>query len=167
MNLLLVIAGILNFKDEINQVKEYCNWEEAEYLIRVLADKIIKKSNKKYDIILGITNGGIIPARLMARELNIYYIQFIPVINKELQREEMPLLHKDKKYLVIDEIYDTGDTFSKVSEAVNVDDNGFAFLMSRYEQQQYHHNTEVFVGKILNHNKWVVFPWERTKDYQC
>jgi hypoxanthine phosphoribosyltransferase len=59
----------LNFKDEINEVnspKEYCSWEEVEYLIIVLADKIIKKSNKKYDIILGITNGGIIPARLMA-----------------------------------------------------------------------------------------------------
>jgi len=71
----------LNFKDEINEVnspKEYCSWEEVEYLIRVLADKIIKKSIKKYDIILGITNGGIIPARLMARELNIDYIQYIP-----------------------------------------------------------------------------------------
>jgi uncharacterized protein len=131
MNLLLVIAGILNFKDEINEVKEYCNWEEAEYLIRVLADKIIKKSNKKYDIILGITNGGIIPARLMARGLNIDFIQFIPVRNKELQREEMPLLHKDKKYLVIDEIYDTGDTFSKVYDVVKVVDNDFAFLMSK------------------------------------
>ena len=131
----------MNFKDEINEVnspKEYCSWEEVEYLIRVLADKIIKKSNKKYDIILGITNGGIIPARLMARELNIDYIQFIPVRNKELQREEMPLLHKDKKYLVIDEIYDTGDTFSKVYDAVKVVDNDFAFLISRYEQQ-YHH----------------------------
>jgi uncharacterized protein len=79
----------------------------------------------------------------------------------------MPLLHKDKKYLIIDEIYDTGDTFSKVSDAVNVVDNYFAFLMSRYEQQQYRHSIEAFVGKILNHKKWVVFPWERTKDYQC
>ena len=158
----------MNFKDEINEVnspKEYCSWEEVEYLIIVLADKIIKKSNKKYDIILGITNGGIIPARLMARELNIDYIQFIPVRNKELQREEMPLLHKDKKYLVIDEIYDTGDTFSKVYDVVKVFDNDFAFLMSRYEQQ-YHHDIEAFVGKILNYNKWVIFPWERTKDYQ-
>lgn len=165
---MLVIAGILNFKDEINRVnspKEYCSWEEVEYLIRVLADKIIKKSNKKYDIILGITNGGIIPARLMARELNIGYIQFIPVRNKELQREEMPLLHKDKKYLVIDEIYDTGYTFSKVYDVVKIVDNDFAFLMSRFEQQ-YHHNIEASVAKILNHNKWVIFPWERTKDYQ-
>jgi hypoxanthine phosphoribosyltransferase len=161
----------LNFKDEINEVnspKEYCSWEEVEYHIRVLADKIIKKSIKKYDIILGITNGGIIPARLMARELNIDYIQFLPVRNKELQREEMPLLHKDKKYLVIDEIYDTGDTFSKVYDVVKVVDNDFGFPMSRYEryEQQYHHDIEAFVGKILNHNKWVVFPWERTRDYQ-
>jgi uncharacterized protein len=43
----------------------------------------------------------------------------------------MPLLHKDKKYLVIDEIYDTGDTFSKVYDVVKVVDNDFAFLMSK------------------------------------
>ena len=67
----------------------------------------------------------------MARGLNIDFIQFIPVRNKELQREEMPLLHKDKKYLVIDEIYDTGDTFSKVYDVVKVVDNDFAFLMSK------------------------------------
>jgi uncharacterized protein len=65
-------------------------------------------------MLLWASNGGIIPARLLARELDIDYIQLIPVRNKELCKEELPLLLKDKKYLIIDEIYDTGATFSKV-----------------------------------------------------
>ena len=147
----------MNFKVKIGEhsSKEYCSWEEVEFLIKLLADRI-QKSNKKYDVILGITNGGIIPARLMARELDNNYIQLIPVRNKKLHREELPLFYENKKYLVIDEICDTGNTFSKVADALKVVHCDFAFLISRYK-----HNSGALVGKILNHNKWVVFPWER------
>jgi hypoxanthine phosphoribosyltransferase len=68
----------------------------------------------------------------------------------------MPLLLKDKKYLIVDEIYDTGDTLCKVYDAVRIFDCDFAFLMSRYE----HNSRGIHIGKVLNHNKWIVFPWE-------
>ena len=135
--------------------REYCNWDEVEYLVKIVAEKI-RTSNKIYDVILGITNGGVIPARLMARELNNDYIQLIPVRQKKLYKEEMPTLFKSKKYLVIDEIYDTGDIYSKVHDTLKNVDCDFAFLMSRY-QVNFH---EAYIGKILNHNKWVVSPWE-------
>ena len=92
----------------------------------------------------------------MARELDVDYIQLIPVRDKKLYKEEMPLLLNDKKYLIIDEIYDTGDIFYKVYEAVRMFDCDFAFLMSRYEQS----SKRTYIGKVLNHNKWIVFPWE-------
>jgi hypoxanthine phosphoribosyltransferase len=136
--------------------KEYCNWDEIEALTKTIAEQIRRSKNKKYDAILAITRGGIIPARLMARELGINCIQLIPVRDKKLYSEEMPILYKDKKYLVIDEIYDTGDTFYKVHDAVRMFDCDFAFLMSRYD----HNIRGMYIGKVLNHNKWVVFPWE-------
>lgn len=132
----------------------YCSWIEIEYMIKALATKI-QKSNKEYDIVLGITNGGIVPATLMARELDIKHIQFIPVRNKILHKHEMPRLYRDKKYLVVDEIYDTGYTFRKVFHALNTIDCDFAFLVSRYAE------TSILAGKILNHSKYVIFPWER------
>jgi hypoxanthine phosphoribosyltransferase len=140
--------------NEENLPREYCSWEEIELLVKNLALKI-HTSQKKYEIILGITNGGIIPARLIARELGIDHIQFIPVRNKEIQTDEMPLLHRGNKYLLIDEIYDTGNIFSKVYGVLKGYDCDFAFLMSRYT----HGNLE-FVAKVLNHDRWVVFPWE-------
>ena len=135
--------------------REYCNWDEVESLVKLVADNI-RSSNKIYDVILGITNGGVIPARLMARELNIDHIQLIPIRRKKLYKEEMPALFKDKKYLVIDEIYDTGDIYSKVQEALKIFDCDFAFLMSRYQVNL----KGAYIGKVLNHNKWIVFPWE-------
>lgn len=135
--------------------REYCNWYEVESLVKIVAQEI-RRSNKIYEIILAITNGGVIPARLMARELNIDHIQLIPVRQKKLYIEEMPKLFKSKKYLVIDEIYDTGDTYSKVLHAVKMFDCDFAFLMSRYQVNL----KGAYTGKVLNHNKWIVFPWE-------
>ncbi len=140
---------------EESPLREYCNWDEVESLVKLVADKI-RSSNKIYDIILGITNGGVIPARLMARELNMDHIQLIPIRRKKLYEEEMPALFKDKKYLVIDEIYDTGDIYSKVHDALKIFDCDFAFLMSRYQVNF----KAAYIGKILNHNKWIVFPWE-------
>jgi uncharacterized protein len=69
-------------------------------------------SNERYDAILGVTYSGIIPAHLVARELNVNYIQFIPIRNKKIHKEELPLLFKGKKYL-IDEIYGTCALFQK------------------------------------------------------
>lgn len=140
----------------VSSPKEYCSWEEVELLTKTVAQKI-QTSNKKYDIILGITNGGIIPARLMARELDINHIQFIPIRNKKLYKKEMFPLFKVKKYLIVDEILDTGETFSKVYNIIRMLDCDFAFLMSRY---RYTGKSSAFVGKLLNHNKWIVFPWE-------
>jgi hypoxanthine phosphoribosyltransferase len=156
---------------EKNSLKEYCSWEEIRLLTQIVASKI-KRSNKKYDVILGITNGGIIPARLMALELDVDHIQFLPVRNKRLHIEEMPQLATDKNYLVVDEIYDTGQTFSTVKCVMQDFDCDYAFLMRRLNDIHSNEigNETAFIGKILNHGKWIVFPWEQrvlSEDNNC
>ena len=123
----------------------------------------IENSNKKYDTILGITNGGIIPARLIARGLDISLILFIPLRSKKLHKEEMPQLFDGQKYLVIDDIYDTGNTYSVVSNEIGKFDCDFAFLARRFASDNDDSvgcGRKVYVGEILNHKKWIVFPWE-------
>jgi hypoxanthine phosphoribosyltransferase len=127
----------------------------------------IESSNKKYDTILGITNGGIIPARLIARELEIDHILFIPVRSKKLHKEEMPQLFDSQKYLVIDDIYDTRNAYSVVSNEIGKLDCNFAFLVRRFaadNDDSVGCGRKVYVGEILNHKKWIVFPWERKTD---
>jgi hypoxanthine phosphoribosyltransferase len=150
----------LNFKTQISEEsspKEYCTWQEIELLVEGLAHTI-QISGKKFDVILAITNGGIIPARLIARELDINYIQFIPIRNKQLHIEEMLPLLKGTKYLVIDDIYDTGNTYNKVYSVIREFDCDFAFLMTRYKD-----SNASLVAKVLNHEKWIVFPWEKKR----
>ena len=150
----------MNYKSQISEEsspKEHCTWQDVEILVEKLAHTI-QRSGKKYDVILAITNGGIIPSRLIARELDINNIQFIPMRNKKLHIEEMLPLHKGRKYLIVDDIYDTGDTFNKVYVVVKEFDCEFAFLMTRYKDSK-----APIVAKVLNHEKWIVFPWERKR----
>ena len=74
------IEGDKRYTDEGNI---YCTWNEIEELLRDLGRQM-QKINKKYDCVLGITNGGIVPARLLARELDIELIQLIVRINNIL-----------------------------------------------------------------------------------
>lgn len=150
--------------NEYSSPKEYYSWRQIELLIKTVADKILR-SNKRYDAILGITNGGIIPARLIARELDINHISFIPFRSGKLHKEEMPSLLERKKYLVIDDIYDTGNIFSVASNEVGKFNCDFAFLVRRFaEDGGGGCGGETYVGEILNHKKWIVFPWERKMD---
>ena len=131
--------------------REPCSWFEIHYLVKEVAKKL---EGKNYDCILGIANGGIIPAKLLAEELKMDAIHIVPVRNKTVIISEMPKLDKNKRYLVIDDIYDTGGTYEKVAQALKGFKCDYAFCMSRFEQ-----SVGVY-GRILNHNRCIVFPWE-------
>ena len=139
----------------LNPKNDYLDWDDIENLVKKTALKI-KKNNKKYDMIIGIKNGGIIPAILISRELDINNIEFITIRKNKIFNFNKFL--KDKKYLlIIDEIYDTGKTFFIVNEYFKRFEYDYACLVSRYRIPD---NNKIVTGKVLNHKKWIVFPWE-------
>jgi hypoxanthine phosphoribosyltransferase len=133
------------------------DWDDIENLVKKTVLKI-KKNNKKYDLIIGIKKGGIIPAILISRELDIKDIEFI-IIRKD-KIFKINKFYKGIKYLlIIDEIYDTGKTFSIVNEYFKRFEleYDYACLVSRYRIPD---NNKIVIGKVLNHKKWIIFPWE-------
>jgi hypothetical protein len=54
--------------------------------------------------------------------------------------------------LIINDIYDMGDTYSRVAGALKDFRRDFCFCMSR-------HKSHGITGKVLNHNRWILFPW--------
>lgn len=138
-----------------NLKNDYLDWDDIENLVKKTALKI-KKNNKKYDLIIGIKNGGIIPAILISRELDINDIEFISIKRNKIFKFNK--FHKNKKYLLIDEIYDTGKTFFIVNEYFKRFEYDYACLVSRYRIPD--NNNKIVSGKVLNHKKWIVFPWE-------
>ena len=99
---------------------------------------MIQRSHNKYDVVLAVTNGWIIPARLIALELGLNNIQFALIRNKKLYAEKMFPFLKGRKYLIVDDRYDTGDTFNKVYAMVKEIDCDFAFPMTTYKNSTHH-----------------------------
>jgi uncharacterized protein len=133
------------------------DWDDIENLVKKTVLKI-KKNNKKYDLIIGIKKGGIIPAILISRELDIKDIEFITIRKDKIFK--INKFYKGIKYLlIIDEIYDTGKTFSIVNEYFKRFEleYDYACLVSRYRIPD---NNKIVTGKVLNHKKWIIFPWE-------
>lgn len=135
----------------VHSGREHCSWQEIRQTVKDLAGKV----DRRYDCILAIAKGGIIPARLVAEELGIDCIMIVPVRKKQLAHKEMPRLEKGKRYLVVDDIYDTGDTYRMVADALKGFDCDYAFCMSRRSQ-----DFGVY-SRLLAHEKWIVFPWEK------
>lgn len=157
--------------------EEPCSWFEIHHLVREVARQIRQEQEDdggwKYDCILGIGNGGIIPARLLAEELGMDAIHVIPVRKKQVVTQEMPPLDKSKRYLVVDDIYDTGSTLARVKKALRGFTCDYAFCMSRRplpaaaadggknRSSSSSSMMSLWSGRVLNHDRWVVFPWER------
>ncbi|HXW11734.1 MAG TPA: hypothetical protein VD694_03155, partial [Nitrososphaeraceae archaeon] len=64
----------------------------------------------------------------------------------------------NKKYLVTDDIYDTENTYSFVSNEIGKFDCDFAFLVRRFaanDDDDVGCGGKIYVGEILNHGKWI------------
>lgn len=107
--------------------------------------------------IIAIANGGIIPATIISYTTRIKTINIFPIKDKEIILNKLPNLDEDKKYLIIDEIHDTGKTSNFVDQYLNNLKYTNIYLIKRYKQVT---NSNEIYGMILNDPRWVVFPWE-------
>ncbi len=125
--------------------KDYAHidWIIVEYLVSILVEKI-KKSDIKYDMIVGINRGGLIPAVMLSHKLELPMITMMPD----------DVLPEGLRHLIVDEIYDTGNTITKIK--ANNPTADFAVL---------YHNVDLpslkFYGLKTALDKWLIFPWEK------
>jgi hypoxanthine phosphoribosyltransferase len=82
-------------------------WYELEIQIRDLAEKV----RSKPDLIVGVTRGGLVPARLMARALDVKDMYCITVKRIGEERKVLDSITEDiagKYVLVVDDMLETG-----------------------------------------------------------
>lgn len=148
-----------NFKVEIPTIDEIYN-----HLVD-LAVKI-KASKEKYDLIVGVARGGLIPARilgdfLLIKDIRIIYSRYY---SKPYETMEKPEIYSkdledvsNKNILVVDDVADTGETLIEIK---------------KYLQKEGAKKVDIAVIYVKPWNKadvkyysrdtdaWIVFPWE-------
>lgn len=149
--------------------KIYLTWEQVHLDTIALAKRLDKKN---YNAIVAITRGGLIPAAIIAQELNIRVIDTICIqsyindtkANLEVYKEVHPdTINKDwldshymtqSRLLVVDDLVDSGKTAEVVKTMLP-----YCHMVSTYAKP----NGRSFVNayyRDIKQDTWVVFPWE-------
>ena len=138
-------------------VKTFVTWDQVHQCTEFLA-KVIEHQN--YDAIIGVQRGGLIPAVLLSHKLNMpmHTIQFSLRDLKQVGDIDLP---KKGTYLVVDDINDTGETFSQLQDKFNQDGLTVKYAVlhnnvpSKFTVD--HYALEIDKSKDP---AWIVYPWE-------
>jgi len=122
----------------------FLTWSDIEADVKTLAKKI-KSTNIRFDKILTVSRGGLIPARLLADQFNVKNIL--------VDKNKIPA-----KTLFVDDIYDSGKTFRKIIAQVEFPDNFiYATLMARRKTR---YPKQLVYARKTRGMEYIVFPWE-------
>ncbi|MCF8483066.1 MAG: xanthine phosphoribosyltransferase [Rhodospirillum sp.] len=138
------------------------SWDVFHLNTVKLAEKLMPKGPFKG--IVAITRGGLIPASIIARELNIRVVESVGMksytdghkrgslrILKELNRD---LVGDGEGWLVVDDLVDSGVTARAVKELIPQ-----AHMATVYAKPEGQQQTDTFVVPVRQ-DVWLIFPWD-------
>lgn len=137
--------------------KLYISWEEFHQDTKNLCKKITKKYNK----IVAVSRGGLIPAGIMAYELDIRNneaINFSSYDNEEYRniediKFEAHIGEVDENTLIIDDLADSGRTIQVLRQYYPQ-----ATFVTVYAKKQGAPNVDIYEKDMPD--EWIVFPWD-------
>jgi len=159
----------------VSNKKKKISWRSVESLCKNIC-KNIKKHDIKIDNIIGISRGGLIPATLCAKQLDVRRVYSIGLMSYEddadyENRKHIPTVYQCEPMsthfihntLVVDDISDKGNTLMFLKSSMltspthfNIDRLFFATLYKK-EDTGFHPD---YYGSIAKDHEWLVFPWE-------
>lgn len=136
------------------------SWEELHRYSKALAWRLIELG--PWDGVVAITRGGMVPAAVVARELEIRTIDTLSIASyDEDQQGELKVLKKTtpevgrgRGWLVIDDLVDTGKTARCVRELLPE-----AHFGTVYAKPAGRPNVDTFVTEV-SQDTWILFPWD-------
>lgn len=128
---------------EVTKSKTHISWGEIDELIDIICTQISNYTTIPVaGSIFGMPRGGLIPAVIMSHKLNIPLI-----VDENLITE---------KTLIVDDICDSGETFTKMSQ--KYPKNYSACLHLKPHTSNF---IPDFWAESWDSDDWIVYPWER------
>ncbi len=142
--------------------KFFVSWEELHRDTRRLAQRLLPA--EQWDGAIAITRGGLIPAAIIARELNIRLIDTICIKTYDYQeRGDSEIIKKcnsdGTRMLLIDDLVDTGKTARAVKAVVPN-----ARFVTVYAKPEGRQEVDDFIKEVPQ-DTWINFPWDMELNY--
>lgn len=139
-------------------------WDQFHRDSRALAWRLAGMG--QFDAIVAITRGGLVPAAIVARELNIRVVDCVAVKSYDHQNQGGIEVLKPiseiitqsngdgKKVLIVDDLVDTGATARVVREMLPG-----AHFATVYAKPKGREMVDTFVTEV-SQDTWIYFPWD-------
>jgi xanthine phosphoribosyltransferase len=148
------------------------SWDQFHRDARALAWRL--SGQGQWDAIVAITRGGLVPAAIVARELDIRLIETVCVASYhdyknqgsiQVMKQVQPALVEQgegggKSILIIDDLVDTGKTARVVREMMPK-----AHFATVYAKPQGRPLVDTFVTEV-SQDTWIYFPWDMGWQFQ-
>ena len=134
-------------------------WDQLHRDARALAWRLIGKG--PFSGVVAITRGGLIPAAIVARELELRVIECVSVVTYDEETKGAPVVAKfpvaagdGEGWLVIDDLVDTGTTARVVRGLLPK-----AHFATVYAKPAGREVVDDFVTEV-SQDTWILFPWD-------
>lgn len=133
------------------------SWDELHRDTRALAWRL---AEMQFEKIVGIARGGLVPAAIVARELNIRNVDNVSIASYEGKVQGQPRIIKGLEgdgtgVLVVDDLVDTGVTARLVRQLLPQ-----AHIATVYAKPAGRDDVDTFVT-MVSQDTWIVFPWDQ------
>ena len=132
-------------------------WNTIDDLVKEVANRA---SSFKPTHIVGITRGGLIPAVMLSHNFDL------PMETLGVSFRDNRATHHtkfkpidDARYLIVDDINDSGTTFKVVSDIFR--NRRLTFATSALINKEKSGFDVDFYGEMFYHDDWINFPWEK------
>ena len=147
------------------------SWDQFHRDSRALAWRLHEAG--PFEAIVAITRGGLVPAAIVARELNVRLIETVCVVSyqnyknrgelkviKDIAPEVKALRAQGKRVLIVDDLVDTGNTARVVRDLLP--DAHFATV---YAKPMGRPLVDTFITEV-SQDIWIYFPWDTGLAFQ-
>ena len=134
-------------------------WEELHRISKTLAERLPQKPAFKG--IIAITRGGLVPAAIVARELDIRLMETACIASYEKKNrskvtilKQAPEADKGEGWLVVDDLVDTGETARAIRSILPK-----AHIATAYAKPAGMPLVDTFITEV-SQDTWILFPWD-------
>ena len=140
-------------------------WDQFHRDSRALAWRLMGQGT--FDAVVAIARGGLVPAAIVARELNIRVVESVAVksydhqsrsstikVLKPMAQQILDLAKECGKVLIVDDLVDTGNTARAVRDMLPG-----AHFATVYAKPKGREMVDTFITEV-SQDTWIFFPWD-------
>jgi xanthine phosphoribosyltransferase len=140
------------------------SWDQLHRDGKALAWRLVEKG--PWEGIVAITRGGLIPAAIVARELDCRLIESVSIVTYDEEVKGEPVVAKSpvaagdgEGWLVLDDLVDTGTTLRVVRALLPK-----AHYATVYAKPAGKPLVDSFVTEV-SQDTWILFPWDTEQQF--